>query len=159
MGCCCEKHSPCSFLLFLATCPCSFLYGSFDTGPALSKPVNGETGDTIRKGSKQLKSYFPPSTSYHDLSLLPSRQQNNSTTLILLQMQHGFFVSFGEQERQHKTKFTLLYFFFLNNTIIWEKSSRLQYHKILATPDIIFIYHNLECITLSHWFSNILRQC
>lgn len=36
-----------------------------------------------------------------------------------------------------------------SNTVIWEKSSGLQWNKTLATFHIIFINHKPECVTLN----------
>lgn len=151
MGCSCQKHNPCSLLLLLATCSCCFFYSSFDTGLALSKPVDGETGDI---GKEKAASGSSPTALPPLLTMISHCSHPDSRTILpywfncKCSMACSFLL---ETKRQHKTKFTLYFFFLKNNTMIWEKkSSGLQYHKILATPGIIFIYHNLERVILNH---------
>ena len=154
MGCCCQKHSPCSFLLLLATCSCPFLYGSFDSGLALSKPGNGETGD-IGKEEKVASSSSP--TALPPLLTMISHCSHPDNRTILSYWFNckcsmaSSFLWRTRESTQNKVHIIILLFFKKNpNTIIWEKSSGLQSHKTLATLDIIFIYHNLECVTLNH---------
>lgn len=109
MGCCCQKCSSCSFLLLLATYSWSFHYSSFDTGLAISKAVNGETGGIGKEkaASSSSAAALPPL-----LTMISHCSHPDSRTILHTDSTANaaqLAISFGEQESQHKIQVTLLH--------------------------------------------------